>query len=494
MERSEKLSSKRRFLLRSVIIPVISVVLATLAIVVYMAYVNRQNIALDVTTESFYEISPQTIQQIKAVDKPINITVLATPQQLEEINPFVSSSGSYLLHFTETLESLKEKNSYIDVYYLDFFTYPSFANKHPNLTLESGDVVISTGEKSAKLSLAQLFNTTSNKDGVIIQSSSLERSITTTILNLLDPNPPIIAFAQGYNQSQLSGFMEALEDNDFIITTFDIKSQPIPKDSSVVVLGSPHWDFEQPEIDKLNNFLKENSSNKTLFYVASYTQPEQEYLPKINSLLNDWGITVGDSVVFENETSQLTAFPDLYEFRVNYSDSSLKPRGINPNKKPVVFFAKPMRVRDVKYQNRTAEVLWETTGKSGIFPSEFQGQWQVSERDYSGPIPVLALATQQHSQEISSNVLVLTSDLALDSVVMYSQETANRDYLVELLRNLTNTSTDYFIKDSSYQQQSYKVTPAQYNVVSFVLVVIIPIAITLAAMVTMVRRKAAIKG
>ena len=82
-----------------------------------------------------------------------------------------------------------------------------------------------------------------------------------------------------------------LNDNNFEVKEFNMLTDEIPEDASIVVLGTPTTDYTSEELSKLEAYLDDEkmASSRTL-YVTAYPTQSWADMPNLKSFLCRGGL------------------------------------------------------------------------------------------------------------------------------------------------------------------------------------------------------------
>ena len=89
---------------------------------------ERFPVQLDLTTGKIYELSDETIEYLRTVEKDVNIYVLATEDSF-------GSPNEYYLQACETIKKFPQYNSRIKVQFIDLAKDPAFESKYSSYSM-----------------------------------------------------------------------------------------------------------------------------------------------------------------------------------------------------------------------------------------------------------------------------------------------------------------------------------------------------------------------
>ena len=102
-----------------------------------------------------------------------------------------------------------------------------------------------------------------------------------------------------------SYYQNMFNDNGYDVVSCDPLTEAIPEEADIIVMIAPLNDYPEDVIKKLYTFLDNGGQlGKNLIYIADY---EQKSTPNIDAFLAEWGIKVGNGIVYDTNTENLTS-------------------------------------------------------------------------------------------------------------------------------------------------------------------------------------------
>ena len=253
---------------------------------------ERFPVQLDLTTGKIYELSDETIEYLRTVEKDVNIYVLATEDSF-------GSPNEYYLQACETIKKFPQYNSRIKVQFIDLAKDPAFESKYSSYSMGTRDILLECGNKVQVVKTSDLFNleNDSSTGYTYIRSSRTDEAITSAIMNVTSDYTPKIAILSAHSSFDASAFSSLLSQNNFEVVTQDLLLEEIDPEAEAAVLFAPSEDLDEAQLDKLDEFLDNGGQKgKTLLYFASANQPQ---LPNLEAFLSEWGIVMEDATLYE---------------------------------------------------------------------------------------------------------------------------------------------------------------------------------------------------
>ena len=302
---------KRRTI--SVLFTVIFLALLVVLNVIFSVLTDRYpSMNIDITSEKLNTLSEDAVTVAESVTKDTIIYVIGNEDSIrgDELYSSYNLKYSQVANLADRLAEVNPDK--ITVKYVDPDENPSFISEYADDNLTSGKVMVYTEDRYRVLSISDLFDIETDSDtGAYTYYSQVDSALANAIYLVNLDNVPVIAFATGHGEmfsdSTRTNFDTLLNDNCYELVDFDILTEDIPEDASVVVIGTPSTDYTEAEIEKLNDFLKEEGreNSRSIFVTTYCSQPE---LPNLAGFLEDWGLTVetGKVVVETNSSNRLS--------------------------------------------------------------------------------------------------------------------------------------------------------------------------------------------
>lgn len=246
---------------------------ATLSVLVILGLVNflatRYSTRVDFTENELFTLAPQSQQVVKNLQEPVKVWVFDIEQNAQD---------------RQLLENYRRQGSQFSFEYVDPQAQPGLAQKFG--IKEFGEVYLEAGTQRR---LVQVVNP---------QQRLSEVQLTNRLQQLGSDARAKVYFVQGHGEPSLSneqGLLSqaigALAEKNYTVEPLNLTQQPIPKDAAVVVLADPKQALFAREVKALSDYL--NSGGNLLVMLNPNTNPG------LDSLLNNWGITLDDRLIVD---------------------------------------------------------------------------------------------------------------------------------------------------------------------------------------------------
>jgi len=450
-----------------VMIIVLTMVLSTLS--------TRLDWTLDLTPDSIFQISDETRDFLEGLTTDVNIYVLNTE------DAFVSSSPrEYMLQANEVIRRYGLLSPRVNVHYIDILRDPVFAAAYAELDLRPNQILVvnpHTGNHRV-IGHLDLFNIQTGQGGMFVTSSRAEQVMTSAILNVTTETQIRVTVLGGYNNGDISAFTAMLEANNYEIVHQNLMVEEIDPEATVALLVTPQRDLGEESLRRIDRFLNnDNQFGRTLFYIASADQTPMSQMPNLSAWLEEWGIGVGESVVFETDLMRLLALGDLSLAIVDYAEDEFSAQMRQRQLFPAIMHSRPLVIMHEHRNARATQTLLQFSEMSGIRPMDRQ----ITEADITGPHPTLVLSTEMRWDGLTpmrSHVLVSGSHHSLDSIFLGHVNYANGDYFLTVLDSLAGREdTTVRIRDRTISITMMPMTLAQMNAIAAAVLIILPLSL-----------------
>lgn len=458
---------------------IVAIVTAIIVVVNVLAttLTDRYNLTLDITAGKLFSITEQTETYLAELDKDVNIYVL----DKEEI--FMNQS-EYYLQALQVLKTYDQASDHITLEYIDLAANPTFAQDYPSLQLSSNSILVASGENARALTPYDLYNIETDMYGQgYITASVAEQTLTSTILALTSEETVSVAVISGHNEEDISTFTTLLESNNYMTGEVNLSTSEIDSAYTAAIISAPQRDFTKEELQRLDDFL-ENSGQygKTLFYFAP---SEQTDTPVLDAFLADWGIQVGEGMVYETDSSRY--YPqNPYIALLDYAEEIYSSSMLEQNLVALTAYARPLELVSAPSANTGTTILLEFADSAEIM---------VNEEDplaADGSIPYAIQSTTVApggSTQDSSQVIVFGSSAFVDPSFLSSPNYANSAYMLEMMADLTGQENALTIESKELSTGTMDVTYLQALLGGVFLVIILPLIVLIFGLTVWARRR-----
>lgn len=255
----------------------IILVLVILASINYIA--QKHNVRQDLTKNQIYTLSDHTKKILESLTQDVTVTC------------FFQDNNESKLDVKTLLKEYEYISSFFHVDFFDPVSRPDLVEKF-NVTRD-GTIIFQMGDRRQ-----ETFGTG-------------EMDLTSGLLKLIkDRKKSVLYFSTGHDELDitsydqnfgLSHFKEAVEREQFTLKEINLAAVPsIPEDAAALCIVGPKVPFLDVEIETMRKFADEGGN----FYILlDSPMLEQNRIPDLAPLLDEYGIRADQSLVLDFESS-----------------------------------------------------------------------------------------------------------------------------------------------------------------------------------------------
>lgn len=482
---------------------------------------DRFDTTADLTDSGIYTLDEATVEYLADLKYDVTVSVMNSEKSFE-------SGGTYYKSVNELLNKMAMENEHFKLQYLQIDQNPDFTSRFNGETLSENYIVIESADKTRHriLTPGEYFSCPTLRDNLsqygypetyidqyilqyinssyasqVIEGSNVEQAAVSAMMYVTNDEPVRVAFTEGFGESDSSALSSLLYKNGYDVETIDLKKiSEVDKDIDYIVMCAPTMDYDNDSLDRLSAFLDNGGSfGKNLIYIASMYQPnyaetdeESNSLTHLSAFLAEWGIAVGDSLVFQSNT--------------NYSFGGME-------------YAHLQEIQDTDYAGNTygstlltydAYIrpiiqIWEGGSKGSVeqevLVKSHDGAYlrpisTLSQTDFdrstaeSGVFNDVICAKRIHSTANTySRVIAFGSDMFVGSTFMNYANSNNQDFMINMFNYISGKTQGTTITAKSFTNVGFEVNEEQANTLAVVLCIVIPVAVIVLGIVIWVRRR-----
>ena len=448
----------------------------------------------DLTLEGLNTLSDEAVDVAKSIEGDTTIYIIGSEDAVRGDQVYTNYGLQYS-QVANLADRLQEQNSKIHVEFIDPDLNPTFISSYPDDNLTTGKVMVSSEKRNKVLSVTDLFSIQRNSQtGETNYYSKVDGALANALYLVNLDTVPVVAIATGHQEmlteDYLSDFITLLEDNNFEVRTFDILTEEIPEDASVLFFGTPTTDYTTEEIEKLEAFIgdEEMMSSRTLFFT---TDPAQSWdsLPNLSAFVEEWGLRPQNGRLLETDANNVMttaqgAYADV--LFTNVSEEILTGTYeyvVMPNSNPIE------RLFTANNDIVTYSVV-ETNDTAYVVNTEEDLMVENPETD-THTIVALAQKYVDNQGKITANVVI---DGSWQSLLYVGNSTfGNKAFTTDFVKLLTGTSDTRIGLSVNQTQTNTRDIAASAAVMQFVgliiFTVLVPVVVLAAGLVIFLRRR-----
>lgn len=485
----KKLLSNRRFRyggLATIITVIFIAAVVLVNIIAGLLVTKYPTLKFDLTAKSVFEVTQPTIDYLKKLEKPITITVLSD----EDTFKAQSAYGEYGTQTKEVLKKYAQYSDKITIKYVNMTKNPEIASKYSKYSVSEGDVVVESGELVRVLTDSDLYDIKTDESTYsrYIAASAAEQALTSAVMYVTDANPMTATIVSGYGETQLAAFQKLLEKNGYEVKSINLLTEEIDPNTALVVIAAPTIDYSETQIKKLDTYLDNSGKlGKNLLYCASYNQPST---PNLDAFLADWGVSVGTGIVYETDNSNYYQYP-IWAVQ-QYASDKFKDKLANSTAPVIVPNCRPVKTLFTTSDARSTEALIKSYSSTVLAPVDANQDWTADKATEKGEFNGVVLAQKKQYEgttaQISSVAVFGSTDMLSDNWLQLS-EANNGDYTISMINGLTGKEAGITIVPKSIGGASLNMTAGQAQLLTYVFLLILPLAVIILGIIVWVRRR-----
>lgn len=488
VKKPRKKMSKARFnhTVGAIIITAIVLVAVVLLNIAFSIMSDKlPGMSLDLTSSGAFNLSETSINLAKTVKKDLKITFLSDKQTYR-------SKGSTNTYYSQVMSIAEEYGKYserISVEYISIVDNPNYANKYENETLNSDNIIVSCGDKYRVLDDYDLFNVQSYYGTYsYIASSRAEEAFDGAILAVTSEETTSVAIATDNSTEDFSYFKNLLEQNNYEITEIKLESDDIPKDTDFLILLTPEKDYSADATNKILSYLTNGKEyGKSMLYIPNSKTVKT---PNLDAVLSDWGITVGDGLAYELESSSVYG-NNMYDGILCYLGSDAFTSDFESNSAPVICsYARPINLDP----NMSTQSLLQYSTNSGVCPSDADDSYDFT-GNAKGNIVVAGygingiVAEDEKSTDKMSTVFVFGSSTMFEKTILGSNYSDSKYILSMMSEACGRVDQTIVVEAKELTQYDVTINNTAASVIGLIFYVAVPLAVVCAGFVVFFKRR-----
>ena len=483
--------------------------------VLVSALSKRFVLEYDMTPQKENSMSDENIEYLKGLDTEVEIIVCATPDDYE---------GGYMGYYAKRLYNVSEDatdyykqtiklldkypvyNDKITLRYVDTqgTEFTEISTKYSKEKLYYGDIIVSCtkngSERYKVIGYEDIYylsqDTTYSAYGYTmntVDGNNVETVVTSAIAYVTSDKTKKVAVIKGHSRTDYTeDYVTLLKENNYEVTELtEGMVGSISNEYDAVVIAAPNTDFLGSELDALSEFLENDGKlGKGLIFFADAAAP---YLPNLSDFLEQWGISVGEGILFETNSQNYK--PDDPTTMCTYPTDSENDitKGMQLC---ITGYNVPITEAYDAEGLITVTSLMSTPESVVAAPVGTDAAWtgadDYTKMSYSSVIQSEMMNYDENNNEISSYVFAFSSVEFIKSDYNEQSSVANKNITLaaaERAVGAENTGVSFVSKTIADESYSDSVTDASLRTVRIVFMFVLPIACIALGIYIFIRRK-----
>lgn len=514
-EKKPKNFKKLKFGSMSVVVMVLVIAIVIVINLMCSLLSERYPLKLDLTPDKRYDLSDDSIQAVKQLDKNVEITVTSTKDTFASMGAYFKQmyASYYGINVDMPYEMIPElldkyamySDNKITVKYVDINKDPDVItrySKYYNGEISEGSIIVFSGERIKVIGndevISMISPSQTSTQNNITMAFVGESTLTSAIMSVTDINPVSVGFITSMNsnaiyESSYAGVVKSFEDllskNGYDCTDIDVSKDDIsPDEYDMIVLPVPNVDFSADIIGKLGDFLyNDGNYGKNMIYIPHLNSSN---LTNIDEFLADWKIQVDSSIILDENMIQapiqsLGVVDAAVMLNIADTDSV---GSLANNSLPI---AAPYN-RNITVMSKNSESVATVVLKSQntSYLQEMTADGQKSEKGEYNAAVISKKETASGLDTFKSSLLVLGSSFMVDSGLISNTSTYNNSSVIlGMVNTMTGKEGGIMISEKALQQATIAPTTGEANVIKIVVIYVIPLIVAAAGIIVLLRRR-----
>ena len=475
-----KKENKKNWFVSGIVTALIVIILVDLYILANIGFEKVILPEYDFTENKVYTLSEETKSKIKNIEDEVIITFI----NYENTDSVVKLAEKYVLLnnkiIIEKIDNLESRKDLMEEYSLD---------------TTSQLIIINSGENETILSDYDLYTYDYSTYETIDTS---EESITNAIVDVTTKNKPKVYFMSNHAEYEVESYfyilMDSMEKDANEVATLDILTTgSVPEDCDTLVITTLAEDITVLEKDEIIEYI--NKGGEILLLVGPNITGKE--LTNFQEVLNQYGITIEEGVIFEGSTSNmLYGYPD---FIIEKLQNSSLTENLNMNISVCLADAASIKFNEEKQEELNVEYEELVyTSKEAFRRTDLL--INTSERtdldSETGEFIVGGIVNKTINENNSSKLIIWGNELFVSDMQVKLNEYDY--YIAELYNNedavlnsiaYLNEREDTITIRKSYDSVTYTATQLQHNIIMAIIFITPVVIIIVGIIVWQVRRR-----
>ena len=492
--------ASKRFKYGSAAVALTAAFIAVIVVINVMFSALSRNLGwyIDMTSEGLYSISDATHELIDPLndrdDVHIKLIFCMTEDKLDE------SYYSRLVHRSAQLYA--REFDFIDIEYVDVNAHPGEVSAYRTTAgskIRTDSVIITNTVNGDYRVLTRDSFYTLDSDTQEPYALNAEYRITTAILQMTGKNP-IAYFTTDHGETtDTSALWTLLSDAGYDVREIDLSREDIDYDNAqLIIINAPQYDFagfgaDVDEVKKIDDFLDNVGS------MMVFMDPEarsKNSFTNLDELLSEWGISFGDSVVYDKTESinvDGTALVSAYTEEGNGSTLTRSMRTLSNVPKTIVTYAMPI---NITYNNgESADIDQGTRDISTVLttsPDAYSCKFGTDEIENTGTHNLMTLTTELRyiDNEAHRNyVLACGTNQFVSDKYIGNGAYGNAEILFSAMKTMGRVTVPNGIEFKIFDNNELSITSSEAYAWTVALTTVLPVVTIITGAAVYLRRR-----
>ena len=433
-----------------------AIVLALLIVVNVFASALPTNLTkYDISSSKLYSITSNTKVVVNALEEDVTIYWIVQADQEDAV----------IENLLNKYESLSE---HITVVKRNPDVYPTFAEQYTDEAVQNNSLVVECGDRSRFIGYDDIYLYETDMYSYSYNTSfDGEGAITSAIDYVTSEDLPQLYLLEGHGEAELpSTFSEQLERENIEVNTFSLLNvDEIPEEADCLMIYGPTSDISTEERDMLADYVADGGK---LLVMAGPV--EDATLENLNSLLEDYGVTVNDGIVVEGDREHY-AFQSPVALMPDMNSSDITDSLSEEHYYPIITVAQGLTVSDLSSSNTITELLTTSDSAFSKLAGYDMETYEKEEGDIDGPF---ALAVSIEHSSGGQMVWFSSSSFLEDMYNAYSSG-ANMNLTMNALSSMIGESEAMAIRSKSLNYNYLTISDSTASLLKVTMIGVFPL-------------------
>jgi len=426
----------------------IAVTLAVVTVINVLA--NRYDKSYDTTANKRYSLSEQTIKVVKGLKQDVNITYF--------------DQDSHFTQAKDKLDMYANLSPKVHVVYVDPDKKPLVAQEAGFKNMGTAIVQIGANKNEAK--------------------STSEEDVTGAIIRDLKHTTRTICFSTGSGEHQIddsgrSGYSrlkDLLGKDEYQAKSINLlTTAEVPADCTVVVVGGPSSDYQQPEVDALKKYVE--GGGRAMFLLDPPLKMGRDEVADndaLDNVLSGWGVTPNKDLILDmNPIGQVMGLGPQVALVTQYDAQPI----VNDLKGTATGFPIARSIATKNGDKTTVDKLFSSS--ESTFATTKLNTPNINPNDPNnkrGPMPIAAAGVYRTDKENSQGRFVVmgSSSWAENSFLGFN---GNKDLALNAINWLASDEDLISIRPKDPEDRRITMTTSQERWVGLTCLLFIPLIV-----------------
>lgn len=474
---------------------------------------ERVNLEFDMSLNEQNSMSEENIEFIKELDKEVTVTMCAKADDYvgDYMTYYAQSYGvsdDYTDYYKQTInlmEKYRDYNKKITIEYIDTqdTEFTEITTKYSTETINYGDIIVTynngSTERHKVIGYEDIYVLTQDETYAsygysysTVTGNNIETALTSAIAYVTSSKTKKALFLTGHSKYDYSEtYRELLEQNSYEVeVNSEAMITEISDEYDAVFIVAPTTDFMDTELNVIADFLdNDDQYDKGLVYFGDASAP---YLPNLSEYLEQWGISVGEGILFETYSGNHITDEPTTLGSYAYAEDSI----VSNVSTCITGLNVPLSAAFEEEGAITVTTLVATPETVVGAPAGTSNSWtgadDYTKASYATVMQSERMTYNSDNEEIRNYVFAFSSVEFIYSDYAEMTNVSNKDIAfaaAERAVGAEDTGISFISKTISDESFADSVTEASSNTIRVIFMIILPVALIATSIYVYIRRK-----